>query len=83
MSIVLLLILLQDYDSVDLADFAQTIMKGCDINRDGKISKKVKIHCEVFWIASSSSKNKAHKPPTEAQHFEDQSRNIRDDIDML
>ena len=45
---------LQDYDSVDLADFAQTIMKGCDINRDGKISKKVKIHCEVFWIASNS-----------------------------
>merc|ERR1719422_1496996 len=30
----------KDYDSVDLADFAQTIMKGCDINRDGKISKK-------------------------------------------
>ena len=47
---------LQDYDSVDLADFAQTIMKGCDINRDGKISKKVKIYCEVFWIASSSKK---------------------------
>ena len=56
LSIVLLLILLQDYDSVDLADFAQTIMKGCDINRDGKISKKVKIHCEVFWIASSAKK---------------------------
>ena len=31
----------QDYDSVDLADFAGTIMKGCDTNRDGKISKKV------------------------------------------
>jgi len=30
----------KDYDSADLADFAQTIMKGCDINRDGKISKK-------------------------------------------
>jgi len=30
----------KDYDSVDLADFAQTIMKGCDTNRDGKISKK-------------------------------------------
>ena len=34
--------LFQDYDSADLADFAQTIMKGCDMNRDGKISKKVK-----------------------------------------
>ena len=33
----------QDYDSADLADFAQTIMKGCDINRDGKISKKVNL----------------------------------------
>ena len=32
---------LQDYDSSDLADFAKTIMKGCDTNRDGKISKKV------------------------------------------
>ena len=31
----------QDYDSSDLADFAKTIMKGCDTNRDGKISKKV------------------------------------------
>merc|ERR1719266_840875 len=30
----------KDYDSVDLADFAGTIMKGCDTNRDGKISKK-------------------------------------------
>ena len=68
---------------MDLADFAQTIMKGCDINRDGKISKKVKIYCEVFWIASSSKKKHGSKPPAEAQHFEDQSRNIRDDIDML
>jgi len=30
----------KDYDTTDLADFAQTIMKGCDTNRDGKISKK-------------------------------------------
>ncbi len=30
----------QDYDSSDLADFEDTIMKGCDFNRDGKISKK-------------------------------------------
>jgi len=30
----------KDYDSSDLAHFAQTIMKGCDTNRDGKISKK-------------------------------------------
>merc|ERR1719431_1297455 len=30
----------RDYDNTDLADFAQTIMKGCDTNRDGKISKK-------------------------------------------
>ena len=69
---------------MDLADFAQTIMKGCDINRDGKISKKVKIHCEVFWIASSSKK-KQGSPTTDGvvQHFEDQSRNTPDDIDML
>ena len=81
---VFLFCFLQDYDSVDLADFAQTIMKGCDINRDGKISKKVKIHCEVFWIASSSKKEQG-SPTTDGvvQHFEDQSRSTPDDIDML
>lgn len=31
---------LQDYDTNDLIDFEDTIMKGCDFNRDGKISKK-------------------------------------------
>ena len=31
---------LQDYDTTDLIDFEDTIMKGCDFNRDGKISKK-------------------------------------------
>ena len=31
---------LQDYDTSDLEDFEETIMKGCDFNRDGKISKK-------------------------------------------
>ena len=30
----------KDYDTTDLADFEDTIMKGCDFNRDGKISKK-------------------------------------------
>jgi len=30
----------KDYDTTDLAEFAKTIMKGCDTNRDGKISKK-------------------------------------------
>ena len=30
----------QDYDTNDLEDFQETIMKGCDFNRDGKISKK-------------------------------------------
>ena len=30
----------QDYDTNDLEDFEQTIMKGCDFNRDGKINKK-------------------------------------------
>jgi len=29
-----------DYDTTDLADFAQTIMKGCDTNKEGKVSKK-------------------------------------------
>ena len=31
----------QNYNTSDLADFAETIMKGCDINKDGKVSKKV------------------------------------------
>jgi len=30
----------KDYDSSDLAEFTETIMKGCDTNKDGKISKK-------------------------------------------
>lgn len=30
----------KDYDSADLTEFKETIMKGCDTNRDGKISKK-------------------------------------------
>jgi len=30
----------KDYDTSDLEDFEETIMKGCDFNRDGKISKK-------------------------------------------
>jgi len=30
----------KDYDANDLADFEETILKGCDFNRDGKISKK-------------------------------------------
>jgi hypothetical protein len=38
----------QDYDSADLADFAQTIMKGCDTDRDGKISKKVTASTEQW-----------------------------------
>lgn len=30
----------KDYDTKDLAEFQDIIMKGCDFNRDGKISKK-------------------------------------------
>jgi Ca2+-binding EF-hand superfamily protein len=30
----------KDYDSTDLKDFEDTILKGCDFNRDGKINKK-------------------------------------------
>ena len=30
----------QDYDTKDLKDFEEIIMKGCDFNKDGKISKK-------------------------------------------
>jgi len=30
----------QDYDAQDLLDFEETILRGCDFNRDGKISKK-------------------------------------------
>lgn len=31
---------LKDYDAQDLAEFEDTILQGCDFNRDGKISKK-------------------------------------------
>ena len=34
-------VIFQDYDTSDLADFAETILKGCDTNKDGKVSKKV------------------------------------------
>ena len=37
------MITLQDYDTSDLADFADTILKGCDTNKDGKVSRKVNI----------------------------------------
>jgi len=30
----------KDYDSSDLTEFEQTIMKGCDVNKDGKINKR-------------------------------------------
>jgi Ca2+-binding EF-hand superfamily protein len=30
----------KDYDTKDLSDFEETILKGCDFNKDGKISKK-------------------------------------------
>lgn len=30
----------KDYDAQDLLDFEETILRGCDFNRDGKISKK-------------------------------------------
>lgn len=30
----------KDYDAKDLMDFEETILQGCDFNRDGKISKK-------------------------------------------
>jgi len=36
----LLELIKKDYDSTDLEDFSESIMKGCDTNRDGRISKK-------------------------------------------
>ncbi|XP_065349347.1 calbindin-32 isoform X1 [Cloeon dipterum] len=30
----------KDYDAVDLQEFEETILRGCDYNQDGKISKK-------------------------------------------
>ncbi|XP_023319523.1 calbindin-32 [Eurytemora carolleeae] len=30
----------KDYDCTDISDFYDTIMKGCDTNRDGRVSKK-------------------------------------------
>jgi len=29
-----------DYDSTDMDDFTETLMKGCDTNKDGKVSRK-------------------------------------------
>ena len=37
----------RDYDTDDLKDFENTILKGCDFNRDGKINKKVK---ETYYM---------------------------------
>jgi len=45
----------KDYDSSDLTDFEQTIMKGCDTNRDGKISRK-----ELTMILMALSQNDAN-----------------------
>lgn len=30
----------QDYDAQDLEEFQESILRGCDFNKDGKISKK-------------------------------------------
>lgn len=30
----------QDYDAQDLAEFQESILRGCDFNADGRISKK-------------------------------------------
>lgn len=30
----------QDYDALDLQEFQDAIMRGCDFNKDGKINKK-------------------------------------------
>ena len=49
----------------------------------GKSQKRWKFTVKYFGLHPAPRKNMAHKPPAEAQHFEDQSRNIRDDIDML
>ena len=32
---------IQDYDATDLDEFSKTILKGCDLNKDGRVSQKV------------------------------------------
>ena len=41
--------MLQDYDASDLDEFSHTILKGCDVNKNGRVSQK------VFLAAKSSS----------------------------
>jgi len=48
------ILLLKDYDAQDLADFQQTILRGCDFNRDGKVNKK-----ELTMILLALSKQNA------------------------
>ena len=33
--------MLQDYDASDLDEFSHTILKGCDVNKNGRVSQKV------------------------------------------
>ena len=42
----------QDYDAKDLEEFQETILRGCDFNRDGKINKK-----ELTMILMALSKH--------------------------
>ena len=33
-------------------DFSRTIMKGCDVNKNGRISRKVSINSILFFMVS-------------------------------
>merc|ERR1712223_1616655 len=46
----------KDYDANDLKDFEDTILKGCDFNRDGKINKK-----ELTMILLALSKQESNE----------------------
>ena len=39
--------MLQDYDASDLDEFSRTILKGCDVNKNGRVSQKVFILWKV------------------------------------
>lgn len=52
----------KDYDATDLQDFQDTIMRGCDFNRDGKINKK-----ELTMILLALAKHSQDEEEKESQ----------------
>lgn len=67
--------LFQDYDAQDLLDFEETILRGCDFNRDGKISKK-----ELTMILLALSKH-SQDDETKSKQKHQQQNNTHDGRD--